>query len=255
MAVGQAGMRLDTHPAPCTCGSHSECGIRNGMKPLSLQPSLVEQAYEAILDATCDGTLAAGTHLVQEQLAERLGVSRHPIQQALLLLRSDGVVQDAGRRGLIVAPLDLAMVRHRYQVRAALDVLAARLAAGRCAGAPELAALTKGRGERIVAEGIAAVAGGAVREMIAHDVAFHGFVYEASGNPVLGPTAQPHWSYLRRVMGEVLRHAEPPAAIWQQHRGILDAIVRGEVETAGELALRHVEMAAEGLERGLEATG
>ena len=70
---------------------------------LTPQSSLVEQAYEAILGEIADGTPAPNTHLVQEVLAARYGVSRQPIQQALLLLRSDGIAQDVGRRGLVVA--------------------------------------------------------------------------------------------------------------------------------------------------------
>ena len=114
-------------------------GIQNSttrMKPLAPAASLVSQAYDAILDEICDGGLPAGTHLVQEALADLLGVSRQPIQQALLLLRNDGVVQDAGRRGLLVPALDLEMMQHRYRIRAALDALAARLTAERCAASP-----------------------------------------------------------------------------------------------------------------------
>lgn len=224
------------------------------MKLLPSQPSLVEQAYEAILDEICDGELSANTHLVQEAIAARLGVSRQPVQQALLLLKNDGVVQDAGRRGLIVAPLEPATIRHHYQVRAALDALAARLAAQGCASSAEVAARTQREGERIVAAGFAVVDSGSVKEMIAKDIEFHAFIYEASGNPILKPTAQLHWRYLRRVMGEVLRGAEPPHAIWHQHREILDAIVSGNAGASENLALRHIKIAAESLADGLTLT-
>jgi DNA-binding GntR family transcriptional regulator len=221
------------------------------MKPLALQPRLVEQAYEAVLDEICDGALPPGARLVQEQLAARLGVSRQPVQQALLLLKSDGLLQDAGRRGLVVAPLDLGMMRHRYQIRATLDALAARLAAERCAADPAFAAAAKQDGDRVVAEGLAAVAAGCVHDMVARDVAFHAFLYEASGNPLLEPTAQRHWRYLRRVMGEVLRRAEPPRAIWRQHQEILAAVVAGDLEASEALAIRHVETAEAHLRRAL----
>lgn len=221
------------------------------MKPIAPQPSLVTRAYEAILDGICDGSIAENTHLVQETLAARLGVSRQPVQQALLLLRNDGVVQDAGGRGLVVAPLDPALMRHRYQVRGALDALAARLAAERCRASPEVAEALGEEGERLVAAGEAAVAAGSICAMIARDVAFHAFLYEVSGNPVLGPTAEPLWRAFRRVMGEVLRHAEPPDEVWRQHRRILATVVAGEVTLAGEWAVHHVDRAAERLERAL----
>ena len=79
------------------------------------------------------------------------------------------------------------------------------------------------------------------------DVAFHNFLYDASGNPLLGDTAESHWRYLRRVMAEVLRRVEPGPAIWQQHENILAAVVDGDGETAAALALAHVDGAAERL--------
>lgn len=217
------------------------------MKALTVQASLAEQAYAAIVDAICEGSIASGTHLVQEQLAERLGVSRQPIQQALLLLRSDGIVVDAGRRGLVVAPLDVAMMRDRYQVRGALDELAARLAARRCAASAETARAVARDGGRILHDGRAAAETRDVPAMIRHDVAFHAFLYEASGNAVLGPTAEVHWRYMRRVMGEVYRNAEPGAVIWQQHGDILAAVVAGDDAAAARLAAAHVERATESL--------
>lgn len=231
--------------------------MQNADIPLLLtpQPSLVEQAYEAMLGEIADGTLAPNTHLIQEVLAARYGVSRQPIQQALLLLRNDGIVRDVGRRGLVVAPLDLRMMRDRYQVRAVLDALAARLAARRCAASPEVAARTRGGGERIVEAGFGAVAAGDIKAMIGHDVAFHGFIYDASGNPMIRPTAEVHWRFLRRVMGEVLRRSEPPASIWQQHAEILEAVVAGDVEGAEACTLGHVHNAAGRLASAAEQAG
>jgi DNA-binding GntR family transcriptional regulator len=221
---------------------------------LTPQPSLVEQAYEAMLGEIADGTLAPNTHLIQEELAARYDVSRHPIQQALLLLKADGLVRDAGRRGLIVAPLDVQMMRDRYQVRATLDALAARLAAQRCAASPEIAAELRRGGDAIIEAGLKAVVDGGIKEMIAHDVAFHAFIYAASGNPMIAPTAEIHWRFLRRVMGEVLRLSAPPPTIWRQHRDILGAIVSGKAEEAETCILGHIRDAASRLAARPEVT-
>lgn len=80
--------------------------------------------------------------------------------------------------------------------------------------------------------------------MIAHDVAFHGFIYRASANPMIAPTAEIHWRFLRHVMGEVLHRSEPPPEIWKQHREILEAIVAGDAEAAEERILGHIRNAA-----------
>lgn len=225
------------------------------MKRVESQPNLTQQVYQAILDDICEGALAPGMHLVQEELADKLGVSRQPVQQAMALLKSDGVVQEQGRRGLYVAPLDPTVMRHHYEIRAALDGLAARLTAERVAAAPEVSAEIANRGAAIVTAGAAAAEAGAVKRMVRHDVAFHAFLYEASGNPLLAPTAAPHWRYLRRVMGEVLRHAERGSTIWEQHRDILAAVVRGDAEAAVGHATGHVKLAADRLAGALERGG
>ena len=98
------------------------------MQPLATAPSRAEQVYNAIRDSICDGKMAPGTHLVQEELAATLGVSRQPVQQALLLLKNERLVVELGARGLYVAPLNADDVIHHYQIRIVLDQLAARLA-------------------------------------------------------------------------------------------------------------------------------
>jgi DNA-binding GntR family transcriptional regulator len=72
------------------------------MRLLNSHPTRVEQVYDALLAAITDGQLRPNERLIQDELAARLGVSRQPIQQALLLLRNDGLVREAAGRGLIV---------------------------------------------------------------------------------------------------------------------------------------------------------
>ena len=101
------------------------------MKILELQPKLVEQVHDAILSEITAGRLQPGARIIQEQIAQEqiaqeLGVSRQPVQQALLLLRNQGVLRDAPGRGLIVAPLDPDYVRNMYDMRAVMDGLACR---------------------------------------------------------------------------------------------------------------------------------
>ena len=98
------------------------------MKALQTQPSLVEQVHKAILSEIASGKLKAGSRLIQEQIAQELGVSRQPVQQALTLLRNQGILQDAPGRGLLVVPMDLEHVRHMYDVRAVMEGLAFRQA-------------------------------------------------------------------------------------------------------------------------------
>lgn len=214
-------------------------------------PGLTEQVYQAVFDEICEGKLPAGAHLVQEQLAERYGVSRQPVQQAMALLKADGLVEEVGKRGLRVTALDLTRMGHHYEIRAALDGLAARAAAERARDDPAVARMAQTRGQRLLEQGRRAVAEGATREQIRHDEAFHNLVYELSGNPLLPRTAETHWRFLRRVMGDVLRHAAPPHTIWRQHAEILEAIEAGDPELAEARATNHIRMAAERLAQAM----
>ena len=224
---------------------NSEFRLGDRLSTIRTAPGLTEQVHRAILDEICDGLLPPGAHLVQEQLAARFGVSRQPVQQAMALLKADGVVVEVGRRGLQVAPLDLEQMRHHYEIRGALDALAARSAARRVAGDASLARKMATRGAKIIEAGTAAIGRMSIRDQIPHEEAFHNLIYEFSGNPLLARSAAPHWRYLRRAMGDRLRETAAPREIWQQHRAILDAILAGDQDHAEALAVDHLRRAAD----------
>ena len=209
------------------------------MKQLSSQPNLVDQVRNAILQEIATGTLAPGERLVQERLAESLGVSRQPVQQALALLLSQGVLRDAPGRRLIVAPLDANHVRQMYDMRAVVEGLAfaqaARLNAERAAR----------QGPAYIEAGRKAVACGSVPRMIASDMKFHAFIHELSGNSLIMPTLAPHLTYMQRVMGQVLIRDHKPRDIWEEHEQLLQAVAAGEPERAEALARAHITAAAD----------
>jgi len=208
-------------------------------------PALAEQVYEAILDEICGGRLTPGTHLKQEELATRLGVSRQPVQQAMALLKADGLVEEVGKRGLRVSHLDIDLMHHHYEVRALLDGLAARRCARRLAKDEAARKTFEQQARTILADGNRAVTESDVPEMIRQDEALHRLFYEACGNPLLPATAEPHWRFLRRVMGDVLRKAEPPRDIWLQHEAIVDTTLKGKSKRAEKLMRKHANRAAD----------
>ena len=220
---------------------------------LKSQPSLTERVYDAILEEIAAGVLPAGSHLVQEQLAERLGVSRQPVQQAMALLKADGIVEEIGRRGLWVAPLDPDLMQHHYEIRAAIDGLAARLTAEHAKADADHAQLFSSRAGEILAQGMKAVEAVDVTQQINCDAALHKLVYEMSGNPLLARTAEPHWRFLQRAMGEVLRRATLPVEIWRQHGEIVEAIAEGDAARAETLMVTHDLEAAVTLREALLA--
>src|SRR5690349_24204020 len=101
------------------------------MIPLDPLPNLIDQVYARILEAIIDRSLPPGQRIRQNELADRLGVSRQPVSHALHLLHRQGLVAESGRRGFEVVRLNPERIRQLYEVRGAIDALAARLAAGR----------------------------------------------------------------------------------------------------------------------------
>jgi DNA-binding GntR family transcriptional regulator len=218
------------------------------MSNVQSQPTLVEQVVNAIVSEIVDGELPSNSRLIQDELARAYGVSRQPVQQALLLLRDRGLVREAAGRGLIVAPIDPDFVRRLYEVRAMLDGLAARLAAER--GAER----AKREGQAYLEMGRAAVASGSLNEQIEADMKFHAFINELSENSLIGETTAPHWPYLRRVMGEVLRDdVQMPQTILGEHVAILDAIIAGDGMRAEALSREHISRAAKIFVQRLQA--
>ena len=208
------------------------------MKVLAVQPKLVAQVHEAIVSEISAGKLKPGERIIQEQIAQLLGVSRQPVQQALLLLRTQGVLRDAPGRGLVVASLDLDQVSNLYDIRAVVEGLACRKAAERNAER------AKKQGPSLIQSGRKAVAGGSVAAMIAADRKFHEFIYGLSENSLIAPTMEAQWTHTQRVMGEVLMRDELPRDIWDQHEAILDAVIAGDGAAAEALAREHISHAA-----------
>lgn len=204
------------------------------MKTIAAQPNLVEQVADAIFEAVLNGQLKPGERVIQEQIALTLGVSRQPVQQALMLMRTQGLLVDAPGRGLMVPVLDLSHVEHVYQVRASLEALSCRLAVSR------LTDQDIKRGQALIDRGRQVAEKGPVPKMIAADIAFHTFLYEISGNPLLATTMAPHLVYTQRVMGEVLLKDQEPRDIWGQHDAIWSAIVERNAQKAEELVQSHL---------------
>jgi DNA-binding GntR family transcriptional regulator len=218
------------------------------MDPVTPRAQLVEQVYDRLLQAICSRQLAPGARIAQEDLAERLAVSRQPVSHALQLLKQQGLVRDAGRRGLVVAPIEPDYVHALYEVRAALDAIAAARAARRVgeagrSGDGHADRLVKARA--IVERGRAAVAAGDKAALADADLAFHGVVNELAANPVIAQIARQQWTHIRRAIYVVLDDPTLHARFWDEHAAILAAIAAGDAARAERLAREHAKRAGD----------
>ncbi len=222
------------------------------MRPIGAPRVLIDQAYERLVEAIATGALAPGARLRQEELAAMLGVSRQPVSHALRLLKREGLVEESDRRGLTVARVDAARIRDLYQVRTALDALAARLAALRVAGGACTAAERRAAA-RALAAGQGLDAAEPAVAFIEADVAFHTAIYRLSGNPAIEETVAAQWPHLRRSMAAVLDDAARRPTIWAEHARLLETILAGDAAAAETAAQGHTTRAGEETARRLAA--
>ncbi|MCC7325512.1 MAG: GntR family transcriptional regulator [Burkholderiales bacterium] len=219
------------------------------MDSIAANPTMVEQVYRAILDAICDGVLAPGERLTQEGVAKKLNVSRQPVNQALMLLKQQKFVCEAGRRGLMVAPVDREFMRWVYELRLGIEPIAAALAARHATDADCDA------GRARVQRGRAALRDGAIGPLIGADMAFHMWLYTTSGNRLFVDTMEELWHHLRRAMREVLMQRDYRKSIWAEHEHILRAITSHDEHAAASLVRAHLRSAALSVEVSLPVSG
>ena len=219
------------------------------MIPLEPAPNLSEQVYARILEAVIDRTLLPGQRITQNELAEKLGVSRQPVSHALHLLHRQGLLAESGRRGFEITQLDPERIRQLYEVRGALDALAAKLAAARvkadATGRAQLeAALRAGRSiDRKTP----------LARLIALDVDFHGAIYRLAGNPAIEEMITPQWPHMRRSMATVLAELDYRESAWTEHEAIAAHVLAGNAKAAESAALAHAQTAGRKTEERLRA--
>lgn len=205
------------------------------MEALPQNKSLVEQAYEALLEAICVGDFKAGERLNQDEIALRLNVSRQPVNSAIAMLKAQRFVQDTGKRGVVVTPIDPALFESIYQFRMAVEPLAVRLATARMSNE----AISAGR--EIISRGRSHVQSGDTSAALRADMAFHGLIYDLSGNVIIADSMNLNWRHLQRAMGEVLSVPGATLRVWKEHDQIFTAMVRGDADGAAEIMRKHME--------------
>jgi len=220
------------------------------MIPLDPLPNLIDQVYARILEAIIDRTLLPGQRIRQNELAEKLGVSRQPVSHALHLLHRQGLVAESGRRGFEVTQLDPQRIRELYEVRGAIDALAARLAAARAK--PDVAG--RAQLEAALQAGRAIDKDTPLTRLIALDVDFHRAIYRLAGNPAIEEMIAPQWPHMRRSMATVLAELDYRDSAWSEHAAIAGQILAGQAEAAEAAALAHALTAGRKTEEQLRAT-
>ncbi|MFB7496758.1 GntR family transcriptional regulator [Streptomyces sp. NPDC056161] len=194
-----------------------------------------EKAYAYLKDTVLTDPEMQGAFLNEQEIADRIGVSRTPIREALLLLAAEDLVELVPKRGARVAPLTGRQISELMELRGIVERYAAsQLIAADRTPVQELRSLLE-RQSKLTGPGQA-------REFIAVDHLFHSMLVSTVGNALLDR----HYDGLRsrQVRAGVtalFNRQGRQEAVLEEHRAILDAVVSGDVEAACVAIDNHLE--------------
>lgn len=207
------------------------------MEPVKPKKSLVEETYDILIDAICSGELSPGARINQDEIAARLKVSRQPVNSAISLLKANGLVEDTGRRSVIVTSFDPDLFRSIYEYRMVIEPFAVRLAG------KSISDSDRDYAAQVLRAGEAALKSGDLKELLQADMLFHEMIYDWSGNHVIRASMRTNWHHIRRSMAEVLRNPNAVMPVWEEHSDIVDKLLVGQVDEAAANMANHIEKA------------
>lgn len=205
-----------------------------------------DRAYAFVKERILDGGYPGGDLLSEGEVAQALGVSRTPVREAFLLLEAEGLMRLYPKRGALVVPVSPEEVRDVMETRMLVERHTADLLARR---GPDGAAVIEdlrgllARQEELLDEGD-------LTGFVAADRAFHHRIVAAAGNAILTRISDSLRDRQRRmVAATVAREPDLPRRFVEEHRGILDAIARGEADDAARLVEEHLARSRDRIER------
>jgi DNA-binding GntR family transcriptional regulator len=209
-------------------------------EPLSAldRTNLRERALQALRSAITSGQYRPGDHLGEVELAARLGISRGTVREALRHLQQEGLLTVADRGKLRVNSLSPDEVRGLYQVRAALEGLAA---------VTIIRSPNKDRAVATLRKAAARLSdlGADFNARVEADLGFHLQLCELADNPMLVES----WRHLEgRIRIAIMSHdaSQLPGIMSEdRHSHIVDAIENGDVQQARAVVEEHMTVAAE----------
>ena len=202
--------------------------------------SATDLVLDAVRTEILSGQLAAGATLRQEDVADRFGVSRMPVREALKRLEGEGLVEVLPSRRVRVAALSRSEIEDVYDLRAALEPLAVRLAVPR---------ITKAQ-LRNAAHALEIADDEDDAETFgARNAGFHLALMLPCERPRLLASIASLLDVSDRYQRAALRDEEHNARVREEHRGLLDAARAGDADRAAALAEAHVRSAGARLAR------
>ena len=201
------------------------------MTMLAPRANLNDQVYETLRQRILTRDPGPGAKLSLHELAAELGVSRSPVHHALTRLVSEGLLTVRPRRGYYVAPVTAQAVAEGYDVRLALELLAAERAIG---------SVSIGQLDRFAELLEATDAAISHEQWDAANAAFHEHQIDLAGNALL---SRFYRELSVNLMMQVIRggHVEGHEHLVTEHRRIVEAISAGDLQAAERAIREHIE--------------
>ncbi|CAN5915575.1 GntR family transcriptional regulator RoxY [soil metagenome] len=211
------------------------------LAPLAHAPPLRQQVYERLEEMIIDGLLAPGQHLVEADLATRLGVSRNPVREALQALGRAEWIELRPRQGAFVHTPTADEVEEFFHVRSVLESESARLAAVNA----EDADIT--RLQELVTDGRAALEDGDEHLLVQINTTFHRSLATIASNRVLA-------SMLHMMEKRLRWYFRPVATVrgatsWDQRAAITEACIAHDGDRAAQIMHAHTSQTADAYSR------
>jgi len=216
------------------------------LEKVETPPSLRDQVANKLRTSIVDGTLKPGTRLVERELCEQLGVSRPSVREAMRQLENEGLITNLPNRGPIVAVVSKKVAADVYEVRSAIEGLAARLFA-RNASEEAIAEI-----KQCCQELLDMPKKASPLEYLALKDRFYSILLNGSGNEMLahlGGMALRRFYQLRNLSVAKTNRAEESR---KEIKKFVDALVARDEEAAFKACIEHIENTEKAVTRALE---
>jgi len=191
-------------------------------------------AAEKLRKLIITGELGAGTDHLESELAGSLGMSRTPVREAVLLLESQGLLSVRPRKGVRIRPISTDDMAEIYDILTELESLAAAEAAAQNYGSKDLAVLAKAISQMEIA-----IKNDDLEKWAANDEVFHAELVRLGGNARLQNIVAMMVDQVRRARMITLYMRPVPNTSNVDHRNLLSAIEKGDVEGARAIHRNH----------------
>ena len=225
-------------------GSPRAAADASGERPAAgTRTTLADRVYARLKDELHDFLLMAGDRFNEIETAQRLGVSRTPLREALFRLRNEGFLEVESKAGWSVRQIDFDKLDELYDLRVVLELASVERLCALAGAPPELIALREfwmvGPTERARDPLVVGQA----------DEAFHSALVMAAGNREISRVHREVTERIRIVRRLDFTHAERIEATYDEHSAILQAIGSREVHLAGQRLRQHIEHSRQAVHR------